>query len=57
MTEDEYLDKLGRIVRGAEFIENLSPTDAKYKPAMEKYNRLVREVLEYQRKERERLGY
>lgn len=41
MREKEYSDLLESIVKGAEYIETLSPTDPKWKKANEKYDRLV----------------
>lgn len=40
----EYRAVLDRIVKGAEFISTLSPTDADYERAMRKYDKLCAEA-------------
>ena len=42
MTRDQLLE---RIVKGAAFIENLSPTDARYDRAMKRYDDYVSQLL------------
>ncbi|OPG98640.1 hypothetical protein B2I21_09890 [Chryseobacterium mucoviscidosis] len=40
-----YQDRLReRIVKGAEFIDSLSPTDPRWEPALEKYDRLCEQL-------------
>lgn len=41
MNDEEYEELLESIVKGAEYIETLSPDDPKWKRAKEKYDRLV----------------
>lgn len=50
--ERKYIDLLDRIVKGAVFIENLDSGDARYKRALERYDKYcadlmrIREILD-----------
>jgi hypothetical protein len=47
MTDNQYNELLGRIVKGAEYIESLSKDDPKYQAALKKYDKLYEQARAY----------
>jgi hypothetical protein len=47
MTENQYNELLGRIVKGAKYIESLPKEDPKYQSALNKYDKLCEQAREY----------